>query len=146
MICFPQKATDFFKTPSFLYIYIPPKKKKTHSPLTTLKIYKVKTPCCWEMRIEKKREKMKSSRISPQMSFFNKYAEFKSLHLFNLISLFSLFITTSSCMSCHFSFRRVPSDSDRSPFLKIQSYGVPTVPIQACVSASIHPYLWKSRG
>lgn len=64
MICFPQKATDFFfryfLTPTFRYI--PPKKSNTF-PFTTLKIQKVETACCKEMRIEKEKEKNKRSRF-----------------------------------------------------------------------------------
>lgn len=61
----------FFLNPIFLYI--PPKKerkkkqKKTHSPLTTPKIYKVETPCCWELRIEKEaRKNEKGPGFSPK--------------------------------------------------------------------------------
>lgn len=73
MICFPQNATDFFLNPILIYRYIPPKRKKenqkTHSPLTTLKIQKVETPCCWEMRIEKEERKNEKVPVSPQNVF-----------------------------------------------------------------------------
>lgn len=95
MICFPQKATVFlFKSPVFfniyilMYIYHQRKKKRTHSPLTTLKIYKVETPCCWEMRIEKGEKTREKVQVFPPKCLLNKSAESKRLHRFDLISLF----------------------------------------------------------
>lgn len=52
-----------------MYIYHQKEKKpkREHIPpfSTTLKIYKVETPCCWEMRIEKGEKTQKRSRFCP---------------------------------------------------------------------------------
>lgn len=104
------------------------------------------------MRIRKGREeKWKGPGFPPKMSL-NKYAELKSLHLFNLISLFLFPSLQSQHPLCHFIFSswRVPLDSDRlffffSFFLIPRSWS-PQCPDSGALSASIHPYLGKSQG
>lgn len=99
---FFHKKPQIFLKPH-LFLYIPPKKKKkTHSPLTTLKIYKVETPCCWEMRIEKEERKMKRSQVFPQ-SVFKQICRVEKLHLFNIISFFPS-LQSQHPPSCYFIF------------------------------------------
>lgn len=49
----------FFKPRRFIFTTKEKKRKNKHpSPLTTSKVYKVETPCCWEMRIEKEEKRL----------------------------------------------------------------------------------------
>lgn len=98
---FSTKSHIFFKSPfSYICIYTTKEKKRTHSPLTTRKIYKEETPCCWEMRIEKGERTREKVQDSPPECLLNKYAESKSLHLFDVMSLFvSPPLQSTSCVS-----------------------------------------------